>query len=247
MRRDRSFTRSSERQDGSEQFSDSQGRTVQTRGAFDPQFPLASYAGRSQGLGAVVEQRRDFQVAGDGSLGTIDRTETTVVDGRTYTRHYDSATRTWTSTSPQGRQHTAQFNLQGQPVRQTAGGLADVAYHYRADGRLDEVRVGAGADQRVIRVGYGAQGYLEWVEDPAGRRVSYDRDDAGRPEQITLPDSRVIGLGWDAESNLTRVTPPGRPAHEFDYTPTNKLAAYRPPSAGAATGTRITRAIWIRS
>ena len=39
-------------------------------------------------------------------------------------------------------------------------------------------------------------------------------------------------FGYDHTGNLTSLTPPGRPPHEFDYTPVGLLDRYRPPSAG---------------
>jgi len=34
-----------------------------------------------------------------------------------------------------------------------------------------------------------------------------------------LPDNRDIRYSYDPKGNLTSLTPPGRPAHAFTYTP----------------------------
>jgi RHS repeat-associated protein len=47
--------------------------------------------------------------------------------------------------------------------------------------------------------------------------------------QLTLPDGRVIHLAYDAQGNLTSITPPGRPAHIFQYTPVDLVSGYTPP------------------
>jgi len=51
----------------------------------------------------------------------------------------------------------------------------------------------------------------------------------------TLPDTRSIGFGYDANSNVTTLTPPGRPAHTFTFTPINLTSSYTPPPI-AGTG-----------
>jgi RHS repeat-associated protein len=200
---------------------------------FDPQLLWSSYAPRVQGAGAVVTTHRSATPVGSGALGSVDRTETVSVDGRTSTRSYDSAQRQWTVRSPEGRETRTWINPQGQPLRRSIAGLADIEYAYDNLGRLEAVHVGNGAARRTTRMNYDTRGYLDWAEDPLQRRVTYQRDDLGRPESIRLPDNREIGLGWDSNSNLTRVIPPGRTAHEFDYTPADRLSTYRPPAAGA--------------
>ncbi len=47
-----------------------------------------------------------------------------------------------------------------------------------------------------------------------------------------LPDTREIRFAYDANGNVTSVTPPIRPAHGFDYTPADQLYVYTPPDAG---------------
>ena len=42
----------------------------------------------------------------------------------------------------------------------------------------------------------------------------------------------MIGTGYDANGNVTSVTPPGRPAHAFSYTPADLESDYTPPDVG---------------
>jgi RHS repeat-associated protein len=53
----------------------------------------------------------------------------------------------------------------------------------------------------------------------------------------TLPDGRQIGLTYDANANVTSISPPGRPAHAFGYTPVNLQASYTPPALDATSPT----------
>ena len=40
----------------------------------------------------------------------------------------------------------------------------------------------------------------------------------------TIPDGSVLGYTYDANGNLIALTPPGRPAHTFAYTPVGRRA-----------------------
>ena len=56
-----------------------------------------------------------------------------------------------------------------------------------------------------------------------------------------LPDSTEIEYGYDRNGNLVSLTPPGRPAHTFGYTPVNLMADYIAPDIGGdSTATRYT-------
>jgi RHS repeat-associated protein len=232
-RRDWTSSYSNRAPDGSFVRSNNSGDWVRGESGFDPQLLWSSFVQRSQTVGATVTTRRSATPVGNGDLGSVDRTETVSVDGRVSTRSYDSTQRLWTVRSPEGRETRTWINPQGQPVRRSVSGLADIEYQYDPQGRLEYMHVGSGAARRSTRMHYDSRGFLDWAEDPLRRRVSYERDALGRPERIRLPDNRLIDLGWDANSNLKRVVPPGRSAHEFDYTPADRLSAYRPPAAGA--------------
>jgi hypothetical protein len=76
------------------------------------------------------------------------------------------------------------------------------------------------------------------VTDPLSRTVSFTNGAIGRALSQQFPDSRVAGFSYDGNSNLTGLTPPGRPAHAMGYTGVNTLASYTPPTvpgAGATT------------
>jgi RHS repeat-associated protein len=47
-----------------------------------------------------------------------------------------------------------------------------------------------------------------------------------------LPDLRTIGYAYDGNGNVTSITPPGKPAHAFSYTPIDLESNYDPPDAG---------------
>src|SRR5207249_1928608 len=53
----------------------------------------------------------------------------------------------------------------------------------------------------------------------------------------TLPDTRTISYAYDANGNVTTITPPGRPGHTFAYTPVDLEQSYDPPNVGLPTDT----------
>ena len=50
----------------------------------------------------------------------------------------------------------------------------------------------------------------------------------------TLPDGHTATFAYDAAGNPTAITPPGRPAHDFSYTPVDLISAYIPPEVAGA-------------
>ena len=51
-------------------------------------------------------------------------------------------------------------------------------------------------------------------------------DAAGRVNLQVLPDGREVSFNYDPNGNMTFLTPPGRPAHEFTYTPIDDQEYY---------------------
>jgi YD repeat-containing protein len=61
----------------------------------------------------------------------------------------------------------------------------------------------------------------------------------GRITQQVLPGARQISYLYDANGNLTSLTPPGKPAHSFGYTAVDLTERYTPPLLnGDSTVTR---------
>ena len=75
------------------------------------------------------------------------------------------------------------------------------------------------------------------VTDAINRSTSFNYDVMGRVTQQTLPDGRVIGYSYDNLGNLLSITPPGRNAHVFNYTPVSLEAGYTPPAVAGGGAT----------
>jgi YD repeat-containing protein len=170
------------------------------------------------------------------SLATL--TETLNLNGRTYTDAYDGATKTFTHMTPAGRQGITLIEATGRVVQKQTTGLFPLSYTYDARGRLASITQGTDVEARMVNFNYDPSGYLQTVTDPLNRTVNYEYDVAGRVTRQVLPDDRKILYGYDAKGNLISLTPPGRPAHVFAYTPVDQTAEYIPP-AGTGTGSTL--------
>jgi RHS repeat-associated protein len=168
-------------------------------------------------------------------LSLITLTDTAGINGRIYTSVYDAATRTFTGTTPSGRQTTTTIDDKGRPAQGQVAGLQPSSFTYDAKGRLSTVTDGTGADARIVTFTYDAQNNLESIIDPVGRVTMFAYDPAGRVTSQTLPDGRTIGFTYDANGNLATLTPPGRPVHGLTYTPVDLGASYIPPDVGAGS------------
>jgi RHS repeat-associated protein len=171
------------------------------------------------------------------SLATL--TDTLSVNGRTYTRVYDAATRTLTSTSPLGRQISTVLDNLARVRSFQIPSLVPRQLIYDNRGLLTTMTQGSGADVRSFTFGYDAQANASSITDPLLRTVALERDPAGRITKATLPDSRELSFSYDADGNLISFTPPGRAPHIFTYTPVGRVESYIAPDAGL--GASITR------
>ncbi len=65
--------------------------------------------------------------------------------------------------------------------------------------------------------------------------TTLDNDAVGRTQKQTLPNLRQIGFAYDANSNVTGITPPGRPQHTFAYNAVDRLSTYTPPAVSGVS------------
>ena len=78
-------------------------------------------------------------------------------------------------------------------------------------------------------------GSLASITAATSRKTLYQRDAAARPTMVTGPDGAKLSMRFDAHDNLTSVTPPGKSAHAFVYTPDDVEATYTPPKSPVTT------------
>lgn len=165
-------------------------------------------------------------------LSLATQTDTLVINGRQYQSIFAQASKTVTTTTPQGRTSTVTLDTKGRVVQEQVTGLEPVAYSYDALGRLSTITQGTGGSARTSTLTYNSKNELTNIQDPLLRNVGVIYDLAGRIMTQVLPDTRTIGYQYDGNGNVTSVTPPPGPAHLFAYTPVDLESNYTPPDAG---------------
>jgi RHS repeat-associated protein len=210
----------------------------------DPRFGMQSPISKSLSVttpgGLSYAQTANSNVTlefNDEPLSLLTLTDTVNVNGRTSTGVYNATSRTYTVTSPEGRQRTTTLDALGRVIQYQDTGLEPIHYSYDTRGHLDGISTGVSPDDRVYTFTYNAEGFLDSITDPMIRTTSYLNDPVGRTTRQTLPDLREINYGYDANGNVTLVTPPGRPAHAFDYNAVNLTSSYNPPDIGITPDT----------
>lgn len=179
------------------------------------------------GLSLTMASTRTAALSTPGDpFSLVALTDTLKMNNRTYTGTYNSASRTWTLTTPAGRQSTVILDAQGRVVQQQLPGLAPLHYDYDNRGRVISVTQGLSPTVRVSAYTYGADGFTSAITDAAGRQAMLARDAAGRVITHTLANSAQIVYAYDLNSQLSGLQPPDRPAHALTYTPIDLVASY---------------------
>jgi RHS repeat-associated protein len=163
-------------------------------------------------------------------------TEVLVVNGRAFTEVFDAVTRTFTTTSPEGRQSVRRLDDKGRLVESRRPGVAPIVVTYDSRGRIETISQGSGPETRTVTRGYAPNGLLGQLTDPLTRSVVFEHDPAGRPTRVVLPDGREVITTYDAGGNVASITPPGQPAHTFTYTSASQLETYVAPDVGQGPG-----------
>lgn len=212
-------------------FSD--GLTVERKFVSDPFFGMqAPLPGQTtvttpNGLTVATTLTRSVEET-DGSIESL--TDTLTVNGREVLNTYDGGTRTFTTTSPEGRTSTMAVDEQSRVTRLQVAGLAPTDLTYDDRGRLSSIVVGPGDDVRTLTFAYDDRGNLQSVTAPDGYEASIEYDETNQVQVQMLPGGRTIRYDYDINGDLIGLTPPGRPKHGFTYTQRGDLTQYEPPA-----------------
>ena len=225
--------------DGTSTITTPDGTTIDTVEGPDPRFgmqaPIAKSATVRTPSGLTYSMTTDRRAtltdpSNPLSLQTI--TDTTTVNGNSWTSTYDAATKTTTTESPEGRQGISVVDEKGRVVLSKTQGFAPIDYSYDGRGRMMRATFGEGTEARTFAFAYDEKDRTKSVTDPLNRTTSFEYDAAGRVTRQTLPDGRFVSFSYDANGNLTSVSPPRRPEHTFSYTNRDQTESYNAPAVG---------------
>jgi RHS repeat-associated protein len=164
-------------------------------------------------------------------------TETTKVNGKTFTLTFDPVTDTYLDTTPEGVQTRKKVDGAGREIERQYGGFNTTGTVYNPRGQPVVITTGTGPAARVQRLTYNSAGLLFKLTDALNRTDTFSYDAAGRLIGRVRADGGAIVFDRDAAGKLTGFTPPGRAAHTLAYTPAGDLASYTPPGGAATTYT----------
>jgi uncharacterized protein RhaS with RHS repeats len=151
-------------------------------------------------------------------------TNVATINGNTYTGRYVATNRVITLTTPAGRITTGVLDTLGRLSHLAQAGypVADIAYD--SNGRLAAIANSSSIGVATTTFAYNGLGQRSGITDSLGRALGFSYDAAGRITQEALFDGAVAAFTSDSEYDLTSVTPPGRPAHTFQYNAVGSLA-----------------------
>lgn len=181
------------------------------------------------GLSQITTNQRTATLANPNDpLSLKSLNDTSSINGRTYTSIFNATWKNITTNTPSGRKTFTTIDSKGRIVDRKIPGIVSVNYTYDARGRLGTTTQGT----RSYAFSYDAQGNLENITDPLSRTAGFEYDTAGRVTKQNLPDGRQIQYTYDTNGNIFSISPPGRPNHDFNYTPVDLIEDYIPPDLG---------------
>ncbi|WP_437528490.1 DNRLRE domain-containing protein [Sorangium sp. So ce726] len=211
------------------------GTVVSTEASGDARFgmqsPIVGKETTVTPLGRTKQVTRSRSVvlaAPENPLNITSATNLLSVNGDTFSEVFDKATRTIVGTSPEGRQSTITLTADGQVQRLETPGVLPIDMAYYSDGRLHTRTQGS----RTWTYTYEDNGWLTTATDPLLQTTSFLHDPVGRVTQVTRADSEILATSYHPGGKIHTVTPPGRTAHTFSYTSTDRLDGYLAPAAG---------------
>lgn len=193
----------------------------------DPRFGSSARYAYSKTVGPRTETQAHAVSLGTTSpFSVTGYTVTTTVNSQNTVRYFDGSTKTFTTTTPEGRVGTEEIDNYERVVESQWASDTPISYTYTND-QLTEIAQGG----RSTALAYdGATGLLSSVTNPLSETTSFVYDDARRVTSVILPDTRIIQVSYDAAGNMVGITPPGRSQHGLPLNGHELLGEYQPPA-----------------
>jgi RHS repeat-associated protein len=226
--------------DGSEMTTQTNGTIITTKKKPDPRFGyIAAYPDNiniatPSGLTSQFTAQKAVTLGASGTpLDVATITNTITLNTKTTTDVFDAPTSTWATTTPESRISSRIIDGNGRISRQQVSGFNPIDYTYNSKGRLETISTGSGTSTRLTIFTYHPDGYLQTITNPLNELTRFDQYDAvGRVKKQIQPNLNEILYDYDNKGNLTGITPPGKPKHNFSYTNDDQEDLYTPPNIG---------------
>ncbi len=173
------------------------------------------------------------------SFSTITKFEKLQNDpSKIFTSVYQKNEKLLTSYSPLNRSSKINLNELGQISKFQNGNLLPVDFAYNSQGKLISTQQ---SDRKKIFT-YDQYLNVSQITDSIGRNTAYEYDNANRVIKSILPDGKTISMTYDANGNMTSITPANKPAHNFSYNLFESVQEYLPPLLGISASQTTTYA-----
>jgi RHS repeat-associated protein len=160
-------------------------------------------------------------------LSLLTQDDTLNVNGSLVYTNFSAEDSEYSVTTPAGRRVTYLYDEQGRLVEESfpSSGVTPIQYEYDDRGRL--ARLIQGSQQWSF--GLDDRGRLATFDDAAGRRVTYEYDNADRQTRLVLPSGRAYGFAYNWNGDLVQLTMPNGMLHHFARTPAGSFYTYHMP------------------
>ena len=135
---------------------------------------------------------------------------------------FNSATKTYATTTSEGRVTTVAIDDQTKPTRVQVGTLAQMEFQYDSRGRLSQLTQGS----RTTKFRYDAYGFLSETENALGEVTSFVKDTTGKVVKTTNSNTETFEYSYDAYRNLSEIVLPGNILHRLASNAMNDLRGY---------------------
>ncbi|MFD0679585.1 MULTISPECIES: S-layer homology domain-containing protein [unclassified Paenibacillus] len=176
------------------------------------------------GRTTTVTETRTFQLNQDSSLKTL--THTYKVNGNTSTVTFDSATKTYTETSAEGKVVKTYLDAADRVFREEYPGqnLQPVQYEYDAKGRLRLVKQG----EQLVQYAYDDRNRLVSMTDAFGSKKEFTYNDADQLTSVKSPNGQVYSYNYDSNDQLTGLTMPNGMKYNQQFNELGQFKSFAP-------------------
>ena len=215
----------------------SDGTLFQIGAAPDPVWRMAApeltplIQTRSDGVTSRREVKYDLQPQ-HGIPYVLSGALTTIINGQSWTQHFDPTQRTADLVDPMGRRTVLQYDERGRLLNYSAPGIAPVRYAYSSEGRRVSTTIGVGQLAQATRYSYDPNTSAIITTLPDGSTETTKFENGGRETIVSSNEGSSV-TSYDAAGRVVQIQPPGGLAFTLGKSPAGRPTAFIPPMVGS--------------